>query len=412
MSTEVKMTFAPEHRSGGAELGNGPVASDLWLAVASIALGVFAFVTTEFIPVGVLPQIASELHVRLGTAGLMLTIPGLISAVTSPLLVVAAGKLDRRLMLLGLTTLLLGSNLLSGLAPNFATMLLGRALLGCCLGGFWTLALAAGNRLVRRGSVTRAISIIVSGMTCATVIGLPLGTFAGTLLSWRGSFLVTTMLAASALIAQLRCLPPLPSRSVVKADDFYRLLRRAPTLSGIGLASLLFGANIATYTYVAPFLENVAGFHRHLVTPVLLAFGVIGFLSNLVAAPLVASRPKATLTILTIAMALCMVAMPIVATSHIDIVVVLAVWAIPFGAVPLCLNDWTQRSAPQVPEAASALFISAVQFSIALGALAAAGMVTAIGVPANVWLGGVLAMIGLAVILLFSPVPSSASEVG
>ena len=127
-----------------------------WLAVASVTIGAFAFVTTEFLPVGLLPQVAQTFDVLPGTAGLMVTIPGIMAAISAPGLMLAAGRVNRRLILILLTVMLLASNLLSAFAPNFPMMLVGRALLGAALGGFWTLALAAAGRLVKSHEAARA----------------------------------------------------------------------------------------------------------------------------------------------------------------------------------------------------------------------------------------------------------------
>jgi len=369
-----------------------------WLAVGSVGVGVFAFVTTEFIPVGLIPQIAKGLGVSIGAAGLMLTLPGLLSAFFAPALILLAGRIDRRVLLLTLLGLLVGSNMVSALSPNFALMMAGRALLGLCLGGYWTVALAAGARLVPPVQQTRAVSIMMSGMTCATVIGLPLGTWIGSMLTWRAAFATTAVLAGAALCAQALLVPTLPSTTAVKMADFRRLLRRKATLASLGLGALLFAANIASYTYLAPFLETVSVFGRNAITPVLLGFGVIGFLANLGVAPLVAVHPKRVLVLMIGIMAATMALLPIVALSHVGVIGVLVVWAVPFGAVPLCLNAWALQSAPDRPEAVSSLFISTVQLSIALGSSFAAGLVAVFGVPANIWLGSGLAVVGLVLV--------------
>ena len=404
MSNASLSAVGPYQADERTEVLVDDIQADSWFSVGSIALGVFAFVTTEFIPVGIIPEIAVDLRVPLGTAGLMLTVPGLISAISAPALILAGGRLDRRTVLLALSILLLTSNVVSSTAPNFTVMLLSRAILGCCLGGFWTLALAAGIRLVRARSVTRSISIVMSGMTCATVLGLPLGTLIGTIFTWRMSFLVTAALAAAALVAQLCFLPRLPSQSHIRVGDFVNLLRRRPTQASLGLAALLFGSNIASYTYLTPFLETDAAMGRGSVTPILLVFGVVGFLANLIVVPLVATRLRTTLCLLIVSMIVVMFAMPVLARSHAGVILLLAIWAVPFGAVPLCLSDWTHRSASDLPEAISALFISTVQLSIGLGSVGAATMVAAVGVPGNLWLGGGLAAAGLLVVSL----PSSA----
>src|SRR5271154_4239187 len=109
-----------------------------WLSVVSVAVGAFAFVTTEYLPVGVLPQIANDLHISEGTAGLMVTTPGILAAISAPSMMFGAGRIDRRFILLALSVLLLASNLVSAFSNSFAVMLMGRALLGVALGGFWT----------------------------------------------------------------------------------------------------------------------------------------------------------------------------------------------------------------------------------------------------------------------------------
>jgi predicted MFS family arabinose efflux permease len=131
-----------------------------WLAVLSVALGAFVFVTSEFLPIGLLTQISAGLHVSDGTAGLMVTIPGLVATFAAPLMTVGAGRVDRRILMLGLTGLLVASNMTSALASNFAVMLAGRVMFGISVGGFWTIAVTLGSRLVPKPMMTRATTII------------------------------------------------------------------------------------------------------------------------------------------------------------------------------------------------------------------------------------------------------------
>src|SRR5712664_2943970 len=170
-------TSSGSNNSSGeiGEINNTPSTLRSWMSVVSVAIGAFAFVSTEFLPIGLLPQIARDLGVSPGTAGLMVTTPGVMAAISAPALMLGAGRIDRRLILLALSVLLLASNLVSAFAPNFGFMLLGRALLGACLGGFWTLALAASGRLVQEQHAAKATAMILTGVTFATVIGVPLG---------------------------------------------------------------------------------------------------------------------------------------------------------------------------------------------------------------------------------------------
>jgi predicted MFS family arabinose efflux permease len=372
-----------------------------WAAVASVAVGAFAFVTTEYLPVGLMPQIAHELGVSDGTAGLMVTTPGLISAFSAPLMMLAAGRINRRAILLALTVLLLASNLVSALAPDFATMLLGHALLGFCLGGFWTVALAAAGRLVQEQQAAKAAATIFAGITVATVVGVPLGTFIGGLWSWRVSFLAIGGLAAVALAAQILLLPSLPAQAAVRLRDMAALLRRPNPRKSIAMVALVFGAHFVAYTYVAPFMVRNASFGLGAVTPVLLGFGIAGFVSNFLASSTITRYLQASLLSAVLLCTACLAVLPLVQGSPAAVVAAVLLWGIAYGAIPLCLSVWMQQSSPAAPEAGSALFVSAVQLSIAMGSFSGGMAADAWGLSATMWLGCLLAFAGLVVIASF-----------
>ena len=150
-----------------------------WWAVASVAVGAFALVTTEFLPVGLLSDIAGEMKVSSGTAGLLVTIPGLVAAVAAPVLTVAAGRTNRRVVLLSLTAMFIVSNFMTALAPNFSVLLISRFFLGIGVGGFWTFAVSVGRQLVREQSRGRATAVILAGISVGTVCGVPAGALIG-----------------------------------------------------------------------------------------------------------------------------------------------------------------------------------------------------------------------------------------
>jgi predicted MFS family arabinose efflux permease len=171
-----------------------------WLAVISISLGSFVLVTSEFLPIGLLTQIASSLHVSNGTAGLMVTVPGIVAAFAAPLMTICAGHVDRRTLVLTFIALLIGSNVLSALSPNFTMMLASRVLFGISLGGFWTIAVTLGNRLVPKSQMARATTLILGGVSLATVLGVPAGTVIAGYAGWRASFVA---IGGAALVAGL-----------------------------------------------------------------------------------------------------------------------------------------------------------------------------------------------------------------
>lgn len=370
-----------------------------WLAVVAVAIGAFAFVTTEFLPVGVLPRVAKELGVLPGTAGLMVTVPGVIAAISAPGLMLVAGTMDRRRVFLWLTSLLLASNLISAFAPNLTVMLMGRALLGAALGGFWTLATAASGRLVKPKDAPRAMATILTGVTCATVIGVPLGTFIASLASWRASFLVTGVLVAIALVAQFFLVPSLPSSAALRFSDLISLLRRPHPRRSMLMVGLVFGAHFSSFTYIAPFLLRNADFTMSNITWLLLGFGVIGFVSNFTVSTTVVRNLKTSVAAMVSLLMFALLSLPLLQHSPFAVVGVVLAWGIAFGALPLCFSVWIQRATPDLPEAGSALFISVIQVAIAVGSLAGGVIVDHVGIPADFLLGSALALLGLAAVM-------------
>jgi predicted MFS family arabinose efflux permease len=372
-----------------------------WLAVVAVAIGAFAFVTTEFLPVGLLPHVAREMGILPGTAGLMVTTPGIIAALSAPGLMLGAGRMDRRHVFLLLTALLLASNLISAFAPNFPVMLVGRALLGAALGGFWTLATAAAGRLVQPRDAARATATILTGVTCATVIGVPLGTFIAGFSSWRFSFLATGVLVAVALIAQLMLVPSLPSHKALRFPDLVALLRRPYPRRSMLMVSLVFGAHFCAYTYITPFMLHNADFDMTSVTWLLLGFGVIGFFSNFAVSSTVNRSLKGSVAAMISLLMFALLLMPLLRHSQWAIAADVLAWGIAFGAMPLCFSVWIQRATPDFPEAGSALFVSIIQVAIAAGSLVGGTIVDRVGIPADFLLGSALALLGLAALASF-----------
>jgi predicted MFS family arabinose efflux permease len=372
-----------------------------WLAVVAVAIGAFAFVTTEFLPVGLLPRVAADLGVLPGTAGLMVTVPGVIAAISAPGLMLVAGRMDRRRVFLLLTALLLASNLISAFAPNFLSMLFGRALLGAALGGFWTLATAASGRLVKPRDSARAMATILTGVTCATVIGVPLGTFIASFASWRVSFMATGVLVAVALVAQFCFVPSLPSSAALRLRDLVVLLRQPHPRRSMLMVALVFGAHFSSYTYITPFLLRNANLDMATITWLLLGFGMIGFFSNFAVSSTVTRNLKVSVGAMISLLMFALVLLPLLQHSTLGVMALVLAWGIAFGALPLCFSIWIQRATPDSPEAGSALFVSIIQVAIALGSLVGGMVVDHVGISADFLLGSGLALLGLAALASF-----------
>jgi predicted MFS family arabinose efflux permease len=372
-----------------------------WMSVFAVALGAFAFVTTEYLPVGILPQIASELGVTDGTAGLMVTIPGIVAAISAPTVMIGAGKVNRRHLLILLAMLLVASNLISGMAPNLLTMLLGRGLLGVALGGFWAIAIAAAGRLVNRDKAAKATAIIFAGITFATVLGVPFGTFISTLLSWRASFLATAALALIALAAQMMTLPSLAANESLQVKTLLRYLGKNSTQRSILLMGLIIAAHFASYTYIAPFLVQRAGFSASGITLTLLGFGVLGMLANFLVSASVTRHLQLSLAGAVLLMIASLVALPWVVDSGAGVIAAVLVWGVAYGAIPLALSTWMQLTSPQLPEASSAMLVTTFQIAIASGSLLGGMIVDGYGIEPTLFFGAVLGGLGLVAMATF-----------
>jgi predicted MFS family arabinose efflux permease len=373
-------------------------ARSAWLAVGSIAVGTFAMVTTEFLPIGLLTDIGAGLRVSDGTAGLMVTMPGVLAAFAGPALIVASGRLDRRTVMVTLTAMLVASNLLAAFAPNFGTMLAARLLLGLCIGGFWTFAPGAATQLVPSGSQARAMSLVLAGVSAATVLGVPAGALVGTLAGWRAAFGLTGAVAALVLAIQVWLLPAMPPARAIRARDLLTPLTRR--MAQVGLLAVLFlvAGHFAAYTYLKPLLQQVFGLDANGVTTLLLAYGAVGFLGTFVGGSLVARSVRAAALLAAVLLAAALLLSTLVGSGFLAGAAVVLTWGVAFGMIPVALTGWMMEAVPDAPEAGQALLVSGFQVAIASGALLGGLVVDGQGISSAMLLSGALVLVAAVVV--------------
>lgn len=266
-----------------------------WLAVSAVGLATFSVVTTEMLPVGLLPPIAESLNTSTGTAGLMISLPALLAAFFAPLVVIASGGIDRRRILCGLLGLLVIVNIASALAPSMAWMLAARVLVGFCMGGIWAIAGGLAGRLVAAHSVGLATSIIFGGVAAASVLGVPLGALIGDYAGWRWAFAGMALFSALVLALHLAVIPGLPVTSSVTVRQFAQQLGSRKLQVGLLLTLALVAGHFMLFTYVRPLLMSVSGFDSQWVSALLFAYGFAGIVGNFLAGVIAARRTARTL---------------------------------------------------------------------------------------------------------------------
>ncbi|MFD2438053.1 MFS transporter [Modicisalibacter luteus] len=272
-------------------------AEPAWAAVISVTLGVFGLVTAEFLPASLLTPMAEDLGITEGMAGQAVTATAAIALLTSLLITAAMRRIDRRFVLLTFSVLLVASNLLVALAPTLPVLLIGRVLLGVALGGFWTMSVATIMRLVPEELVPRALSIMFSGVSVATIAAAPLGSFFGDLIGWRNVFLAASLLGLLALVVQYATLPRMAPSGVTRLRTLFDVLMRPRVGLGMLAAGLVFTGHFAFFTYIRPFLETVTGVGVNGVAAILLGFGVANFVGNFLAGALIERSLRLTLVV-------------------------------------------------------------------------------------------------------------------
>src|SRR5829696_542545 len=250
-----------------------------WGAVLALTLCVSTVIASEFVPVSLLTPLASDLHVTEGPAGQAISVSGVFAVVTSLVIASATRRVDRRSLLLSLTGLMLVSGVIVALAPNFSVLMVGRALLGVVIGGFWSMSTATVMRLVPQRDVPRALALLNGGNALATTIAAPLGSFLGQYIGWRGAFFAVVPLAALTLGWLFVSLPSMPANRA-SGGSVFRVLRRRTVPLGMAAVSLLFLGQFALFTYLRPFLETVTGVGVSTLSLLLLLMGGAGLVGT------------------------------------------------------------------------------------------------------------------------------------
>jgi predicted MFS family arabinose efflux permease len=339
-----------------------------WGAVVSMALGVFGLVTAEFLPASLLTPMAADLGISEGLAGQAVTVTAAIALVTSLLIAAATRHIDRRPVLLAFSMLLIASNLLVAFAPNLPALLLGRVLLGLALGGFWTMSAAVAMRLVPEALVPRALSLIFSGVSAATILAAPVGSYLGDIFGWRIVFLIVAALGLVTLTVQFATLPKMVSSGLTSLRTLGNVLLRPGIAIGMVAVVLVFTGHFAFFTYLRPFLETVTGVGISAVSGILLGFGVANLLGTFLSGLLLERNLRLTLLLMPLLMAVLAFGLVVLGSLPVASSAMVALWGLAFGAVPVAWSTWVTRAVPDEAESAGGLIVAAVQLAIAIGA--------------------------------------------
>jgi predicted MFS family arabinose efflux permease len=345
-----------------------PVPHKSWGAVFAMSLAAFVLVASEFMPVSLLTPIAADLHITEGQAGQGISVSGLFALFTSLLIASVATRVERKPLLLSLTLLMILSGTVVAFAPNYWVFMIGRALIGVAIGGFWSLSAATAMRLVPDDQITRAMAIVNGGNALATVIAAPLGSFLGALIGWRGAFLCIIPVAVVASVWLLFSLPAMKSQSDSGTGNVFRLMKSLPVALGMVAVSIFFMGQFMLFTYLRPFLETVTHVSVSMLSLMLLVLGLAGLAGTFLIEALLKNGLHRTLVVIPILMAVIALALVAFGSSVATTAVLLGLWGLVATAAPVGWWTWLARTLPDAAEAGGGLMVAIIQLAIASGA--------------------------------------------
>ncbi|WP_192246690.1 MFS transporter [Mesorhizobium silamurunense] len=375
-----------------------------WGAVISLALGTFGLVTAEFLPASVLTPLAHDLGITKGAAGQALTATAIAGTISAPTMAIITRRLDRKIVMWAMTLLQILSNVLAEVAWSLPVFLTARVVLGIALGGFWSISAALAMRLVPSHFLPRAMSIIITGVSVATVCAPPAGAYVGEIWGWRAAFMIAVFVNAITLLVQLITIPTLPPIEVATFRSLLDAAKNPTTRVAYLVVLLVASGHFASFIYIRPFLEKIPALDIETISLVLLASGIGGFFGNLAGAFVGKHSLKAVAALPPLLIAIAAVSLLTVGASALVSAIAVAVWGFAFGAVPVGLQTWmVLRAAPEQAESAGALMTATFQLAIAAGAIFGGLLVDNAGVASVVAYSAVATFLAVPTVFVLGP---------
>ncbi|NMM72819.1 MFS sugar transporter [Serratia marcescens] len=371
------------------------------LALLALTISAFAIGTTEFVIVGLIPAIAEQLGVTVPSAGLLVTIYALGVAIGAPVLTALTSRIPRKLLLVGLMVLFTLGNLLAWQSPSYESLVVARLLTGLAHGVFFSIGSTIATSLVAKEKAASAIAIMFGGLTVALVTGVPLGTFIGQQFGWRETFLAVSLIGAVATLASVILVPSnIKNQGSAGVREQLKVLTHPRLLLIYAITALGYGGVFTTFTFLAPMMQELAGFSAPTVSWILLAYGVAVAVGNIWGGKL-ADRHGAVraLSFIFAALAILLLVFQFTASHSIAAlltVIVMGVFA--FGNVPGLQVYVVQKAAQYTPNAvdvASGLNIAAFNIGIALGSVIGGQTVASLGLAQTPWIGALIVVVAL-----------------
>ncbi|MCK4228256.1 sugar transporter [Enterobacter sp. SES19] len=384
-----------------------------WLRVVTLAIAAFIFNTTEFVPVGLLSDIAESFQMETAQVGIMLTIYAWVVALMSLPFMLLTSQMERRRLLIGLFVLFIASHVLSFMAWNFTVLVMSRIGIAFAHAVFWSITASLAIRLAPAGKRAQALSLIATGTALAMVLGLPIGRIVGQYFGWRTTFFAIGMGALVTLVCLIKLLPALPSEHSGSLKSLPLLMRRPALLSIYLLTVIVVTAHYTAYSYIEPFVQVVAGFSANFATVLLLILGGAGIIGSVLFGKL-GNRHASLLVSSAIGLLLaCLLLLMPAAGSESHLAILSLFWGVAIMIIGLGMQVKVLALAPDATDVAMSLFSGIFNLGIGAGALVGNQVILHVSMSAIGYLGAIPALVALVwSVLIFRKWPVALEEQG
>ena len=365
-----------------------------WLPLIGLTFAVFVFNTSEFMPIGLLTDIATDLNISEARAGLLISVYAWVVAIMSLPLMIMVSKMELKRLLLSIIALFVVSHVASAFAEGYYTLMLSRIGVACSHAIFWSIAPPLAVRTVPDGKRALGLSTIATGSSVAMVVGLPLGRVVGLYVGWRMTFLSIAIISALIFIFIAVVFPKLQSRGKFAFKQLPPLLHNR-VLVGVFIMSVLFAtAHYTGYSYIEPFLGKVASMSTDLVTLVLIVFGASGMLGSISFSKYYMANRRRFLLVMTLGPAVCLLLLQVAAASLLSVVVVCIMWGAMATAFNIAFQDNTIRFAPEnATSIGMSIFSGIFNLGIGSGAYVGGLVVSHLSIDYIGYAGGIIGLI-------------------
>lgn len=366
-----------------------------WMPLVGLTLAAFVFNTSEFIPIGILSDISSSFGMTEAATGQIISVYSWVVALCSLPLILILSRTDCRKLFLSLLALFVIFNALSGFSPNFGSLLSSRIGVALAHSLFWAIFVPIATKIAPEGKESAGIGMVMSGTAIAMIVGVPIGRLIGLHAGWRITFLCIAAFALAVFILLFAILPDVKSSVSISLKDLPKLLKKKSLLAVYLLTLIVITGNYTGYSFIEPFLAQVAHMSPRAITLTLAVFGISGILGSYLFAKSFDRNPHRFTVFAVGGLTLTLLLSTLLALQPALMVCACVVWGLCFTAYDLVCSADTVRLAPEADTIAMALYSGIFNAGIACGTMIGGVIVSEISISATIPIGGAIAAVGL-----------------